>query len=106
MFGWCSFVGTRLIREHLAEARRAADRASKNNAVSIYPNPASDHIVVIVAGGSANRIDIYDLAGQLMFTKTGIINDQQLEIGHLDSGVYILKLETGTGVSMHKFLKL
>ena len=79
---------------------------NKGMDVSIFPNPASDHIVVIVANGSAERLEIFNLAGQLKYSKTKIYADQQIEIGHLDSGLYILKVETGTGVSMHKFLKL
>jgi len=79
---------------------------NKGMDVSIYPNPASDHIVVIVANGSAESMEIFNLAGQLKYSKTNIYADQQIEIGHLDSGLYILKVETGTGVSMHKFLKL
>ena len=94
-----------VIRTVIPGQPSSIERSEKGN-VSIYPNPSSDHIMVIVKGGSAGRIDIYNLAGQLITSKTGVSNVQQIEIGHLDSGVYMLKVETETGVSLHKFVKI
>lgn len=94
-----------VIRTVIPDQPSSIERSEKGN-VSIYPNPSSDHIMVTVKGGSAGRIDIYNLAGQLIISKTGVSNVQQIEIGHLDSGVYMLKVETETGVSLHKFVKI
>ena len=69
---------------------------------SIYPNPADDHLFI----GGLNEHDhltIHDLTGKLIFAGRG--NQDGLDIGNFQSGIYVVKIDTAQGVMVGKFVK-
>ena len=74
-------------------------------AMRTYPNPCHDRITLVdAAAGSTWQI----MDGQGRMVSTGILSlaaDQQLEIGTLASGSYVLVLSNGTSVRHSSFVK-
>ena len=69
------------------------DGVEENNAVSIsvYPNPAHDIIFVGANNDSpVQRIDIYDVTGQLMLSST----ETEINVSTLPKGVYFISVYT------------
>ncbi|WP_425390463.1 T9SS type A sorting domain-containing protein [Ekhidna sp.] len=66
--------------------------------VSVYPNPASDKVKIVMSGSSApEHVELFDLAGNKhkiqLNNKNGII---QLDLGSLMPGIYVLKVSNGS----------
>jgi len=63
----------------------------------IFPNPAVD-VVSIKSKDLINRIDIYNIKGQLIYKD--FYNSQQLilQIPELESGLYLFRIETDKGI--------
>ena len=63
--------------------------------ISVYPNPAHDIILVGANNDSpVQRIDIYDVTGQLILTST----KTEINISGLKPGVYFIRVNCGTNV--------
>ena len=68
--------------------------------IEIYPNPATDY--VMIKGNGIKRVDIYTVSGKNLLSQN---NDEPIPIEHLEKGVYLLKIETATGVVTKKLIK-
>lgn len=69
--------------------------------ISIYPNPASNHIAFQYEG-IIDRIELLDIRGKLMNIKLQV---NQIDIGPLETGIYILRVYTTDIVYVGKFIK-
>jgi hypothetical protein len=58
---------------------------------SVYPNPANDYIN-IESDGKVN-ISIIDAMGKTYLEKILISEKEQIEISHLNAGVYFIKVD-------------
>jgi outer membrane receptor for monomeric catechols len=69
--------------------------------LSIYPNPATDHIFV---DGVQNikSIKVYSILGCL---EKEVFNTHKIEVSNLASGIYVVKVRNGTNVISKKFIK-
>jgi hypothetical protein len=77
--------------------------------VIIYPNPASEIINIEFKKSLTDKseIQLFDISGKLFF-KQEIINKDRIEIdiSHLNSGVYIIEINSENGFSeRHKLIK-
>jgi hypothetical protein len=66
----------------------------ENNTMHIYPNPASDFIIVELSGASAAKVEILNLAGNRVLSKE-IISAGKIDITTLSQGLYLLKINIG-----------
>lgn len=72
--------------------------------ISIFPNPAKDVLNVNVRGGiEVQNVVLYDILGKQQNVQ---INNGQINISNLTSGVYILNLVTNSGTLTQKIVKL
>jgi hypothetical protein len=71
-----------------------------NSLVSIYPNPATNHITIEGNKKELNGISIYNLQGQEIVKKIEILENNQskktLDLSNLNSGIYFIKTKTTT----------
>ncbi len=74
----------------------------EENAIIVYPNPATTTLTI--SGNITNAaVQVFDISGKLLLK---IIPDaNQLDISHLCSGMYFLKLTTNEGSVVRKFVK-
>ena len=59
--------------------------------ISVYPNPATDHIAIVNASGS--DMHLYNLAGQLMMNKKISQPYENIGIEHLTPGMYVMSIQ-------------
>ncbi len=73
------------------------------NAVSIYPNPATD-ILVINTGFDSFQLELYSTPGVKIFEMPISNKDHRLDISSLASGLYLLKISSKTGQRSFKII--
>jgi hypothetical protein len=71
----------------------------------IYPNPAQESFSLSLTNGNlANaQVDIYDMTGKLILSKTSD-NNQKVDIQTLNSGVFIIMVESGSKTYTKKLI--
>jgi hypothetical protein len=76
-----------------------------NNKIYFFPNPASNIIQVRSQNEEVRSVEIYNMMGEVV--KGFTISDLRItiDIKDLASGVYMLKVRTGRGVEVSKFIK-
>jgi trimeric autotransporter adhesin len=78
-----------------------------NNNVFIYPNPAKNEITIETPKNDCTNcmIEILNLQGQLVKVSHTTDMMTSLEISALPSGMYFVKIKTGNGIFLKKFVK-
>jgi uncharacterized delta-60 repeat protein len=71
----------------------------------IYPNPASSTIAVESIKYQVQSIRIMDVLGQEIYYLQTVNNKTEIDISHLPSGIYILQVQSESGVVSKKFVK-
>jgi hypothetical protein len=64
--------------------------------LKIYPNPTQDYLVIKLEKGEIQHLKITDMSGRIILQQSKVINNQ-IDISHLVSGTYILKVEDEKG---------
>lgn len=72
--------------------------------VAFYPNPAKNLIVIDLIAETCEVI-ILDICGKEINTVLVDKSDNQLNIGYLKSGVYLLKLKNDSSITLLKMVK-
>lgn len=70
--------------------------------VAIYPNPATSFLIIENAENS--NIEIYDLLGKLLVSKSSINIQEQLNVSNFVDGTYFIKIYNGTQLTTEKFI--
>ncbi|MDO9152925.1 MAG: T9SS type A sorting domain-containing protein [Paludibacter sp.] len=73
--------------------------------IKVFPNPARDFITIEAQGTEMQRIELYDLKGQLIVSQILRTNRTELKLSDLQSGVYLLKVKTEAGIATKRILK-
>jgi len=74
--------------------------------ITIYPNP-SKGLFTIESESQIQNLDIFDLTGQLLFSKTKINTlKTNVDIEHLPDGVYIFQIRNEHSVNISKVRKI
>ncbi|MGB4654280.1 MAG: T9SS type A sorting domain-containing protein [Bacteroidales bacterium] len=74
--------------------------------IKIYPNPVNEVLCIIADDNQINSIEIYDIYGRLVLNKTKLAATKStVDVSHLTSGVYVLRLDTTKGTTELKFVK-
>lgn len=76
----------------------------KANDIVLYPNPANNS-VNIKTNTVIRCVSVTDLCGKnILYTSGSNANEQNIDISHLASGVYMVKVETGNGSVFKKLV--
>ena len=70
--------------------------------VVLYPNPVQNNLYIDM-DGDISRLEIFSIQGQCLKTET--TNSKVISTDNLASGLYMLRITTDKGVSIHKFVK-
>ncbi|GEQ87061.1 hypothetical protein ULMS_25690 [Patiriisocius marinistellae] len=70
--------------------------------ITIYPNPANTQLNISNADNST--IEIYNILGQVMMTKSNISLNEALNVSQLVTGTYLVKISNGTTITTKKFI--
>lgn len=71
----------------------------------IYPNPATDHITITMSGGGPSHTQIYDSQGRIVATQVGLGKTAVVDVRHLSSGTYFIRIEQGVNLFSGAFVK-
>lgn len=71
-------------------------------AVSIFPNPAST--ILNIANADNSNVEVYNILGQVMMTKSNISLNEELNVSQLVTGTYFVKISNGTTITTKKFI--
>ncbi len=82
---------------------------SELNLFNIYPNPSVDRNITIsinsnVVANETNSVAVYSLAGAKVFETQMQESTQTVNLSELASGIYILKLQSGSNVATKKLV--
>ncbi len=79
--------------------------AGSTGNVQVYPNPATERIQVS-AGSEISRLALFNMQGQAVLQAEGLEGkNASMDIRNLQPGIYILKVESGKGVGVHRIIK-
>ncbi len=71
---------------------------------NIYPNPANDKLF-IEAETNVEEVSVYTLTGVMVYNEQCSMNNVQLNVSDLNSGVYFVKVRTYNGETVKRFIK-
>lgn len=72
----------------------------------LYPNPTSNSITIAAQAGSIQSISLFDLNGKQLSTKQVNGQEKQLDVSHLEAGIYLVRIEMPNGeTTMKRFVK-
>ena len=70
--------------------------------ISVFPNPAKDVINIEMQNGMMQRVDLYNMMGQLVISKDVRAYSTQIDIQLLSDGVYFLDVYARDGVAIRE----
>ena len=84
----------------------ATQNFEQANGIAIFPNPAQDRLN-IRSNGSENikSIEIYNVLGQLLYSNKQPQNQWSIDVSNLQTGNYLIKMNTQNGTSTQHFVK-
>ncbi|MCK5134646.1 MAG: T9SS type A sorting domain-containing protein [Bacteroidales bacterium] len=103
-----SSEGKYTFEQKLLDAPTSTGATLEISMLELYPNPASDHITIVLDARGDVRVRMYNTAGQMVHQQAitaGGFDQHALSIGHLQTGMYTIIVEAENYVSHNKFLK-
>jgi len=77
---------------------------NENNVeVGVYPNPASNFVKI--QSEMLQKVEIFDISGKEVISVKAENDNIDLDISHLKSGAYLIKVTTESGVGVQQLLK-
>lgn len=80
------------------------EEAMQNVVFELFPNPTDGMFEVTLTGpiGETTDIEVYSVSGSLVYSSSmnsaGNIGQSQIDLSHVEPGMYFVKLSTSTGV--------
>lgn len=74
------------------------------NVISIYPNPANETVTVFANGLEVTKIEVLNIAGQVISTVTETAATTKLNVSQIASGVYLVKTYTTEGTATKQLI--
>jgi hypothetical protein len=71
--------------------------------IKLYPNPTRDNVTVTMSSASAS-IEIIDAQGKLL-RATQVVNGDKIDLSTYETGMYIFKIKTENGTTIHRISK-
>ncbi len=81
---------------------------TSDNSISVYPNPVSDMLNILLNTKEISKLNIYDILGQQVYTSdlNIVTGNLEINISNLSSGQYIVEVEsTNNEKQVAKFIK-
>lgn len=83
----------------------ASDFLKEKNAINVFPNPTSSLLNFDnTTSTEISSIEFFDLSGKNIELKYNL-NDKQIDVSGLQSGVYFVKFSTNSGSIVKRFIK-
>jgi hypothetical protein len=73
--------------------------------IKVYPNPTTGKLIVDNGQLTIGNVEIYDIYGRKFSHFTIHVSPIEIDISHLSSGIYFLKIQTENGTVTKKVIK-
>lgn len=75
--------------------------------ITIYPNPTSSFLNIQLNSGITNaNLEVYDVLGKQVINHTiSSENTSEMDVSHLNSGLYIIRISSGDFTETKRFIK-
>jgi len=73
--------------------------------IHIYPNPVKNKLTIENGVGMIKNVQIFDISGRKI-ANGKLSDDKSIDVSFLSAGMYVLKIETETGIQTFKFNKI
>jgi len=73
--------------------------------IKIFPNPAEEFLIIEPNYADLFDISVYNLDGKLLLYVQKLQNNNTIDISALESGLYLIKIESPCNIENYKFLK-
>jgi glucosylceramidase len=83
-----------------------AVKETAGSLISVYPNPASDQLNVIMHKAPFTSVEVYDLTGRPVMKRNIEKDAFSLNISNLPRGVYMITFRDGIRSSSQRFVKI
>lgn len=83
----------------------SANSFESNSKLKIYPNPTSNNITIELLTNETSFLEVYDVAGKILFTETLNKKVNTINIEKLITGIYFFKVSSSEGISTNKIMK-
>lgn len=80
------------------------DLALEKDEFQIYPNPSNGKFSILMKKNTPAEVQIFDIAGRLIHSQTGITNDTKIDLTGFAKGNYIMVFNTGTKKTTKKVI--
>jgi hypothetical protein len=81
-------------------------KTAKQADFSIYPNPSKSKLNINLANqGNDAKVEVYDVLGKRIFTQSLTNLHSTINASSWNAGVYLVKITSGTGTQMKRFVK-
>ncbi|CAM4031300.1 T9SS type A sorting domain-containing protein [Flavobacterium antarcticum] len=97
-----------LVTSTVCQSNLGTEVFDNNNALAIFPNPASDVINIGIANSAIlpTSYSIFNALGQIVAVKNiSSVNDLQIDINSMNTGIYFIKIERQNASKTFKFIK-
>lgn len=107
----CSSTSTSAYTSNFNFTTAAPDSTGINDwtineqAITLYPNPASTYCTIHNAQFTIHQVEIYDVYGKLLQTIEATSNEVQVNIQGLAAGIYFARITTEKGIATKRFIK-
>ena len=95
--------GTAAVRVILGEESSGIENA-EDVSLRLYPNPASNAIVISAAGKEIRNVQIYSASGASIGSVAEVGTEVRYDVSGLAPGVYIAKVATDSGTEVLRFM--
>lgn len=75
------------------------------NQIQLFPNPASNRVILQSSQEDIERIRLFNGAGQLLHSAQPQTLEHQLNVSELASGIYQLEIQTASGLQHRRLIK-
>lgn len=100
--GYGGFSTPGIARIHGLNVTSASKKSINAPQLKLYPNPTTG-IVYLTTSSDAQTITIVNAVGQLVFT-TKAQPEMEINLNHLASGVYMVQVQSGKGVTTQRLV--
>lgn len=83
----------------------SASKETNTSKIDIYPNPTKDHITVNAGDLSITKLALFDITGKQLITVENAGQMHNINLGNINNGVYMLRIETKDDTFVKRIIK-
>lgn len=65
--------------------------------IQVFPNPAKEFVTITLPHNQTYTVELTDMTGAVVARKTGLTGRTEMQLGHLRSGMYLMRIATTDG---------